>query len=132
MIYIILLRGYIYIIVLRGNVMNENLIDLKELGKRIKELRLSLHQTQEQFSSLIYISTSYLALLETGKRTASIDVLVQIARVCHVSMDYLLFGTQEPPQKQNERMFRDLCHKYDPLQISSALSLAEFYLDKLI
>lgn len=111
--------------------MNENLIDLKELGKRIKELRLSLHYTQEQFSSLIYISTSYLALLETGKRTASIDILVQIARVCHVSMDYLLFGDQESLQKQNERLFHDLCHKYGTQEIASALSLAEFYLEKL-
>lgn len=111
--------------------MDEYLIDLKKLGSRIKELRASLNYTQEQFSSLIYISTSYLALIETGKRTASIDVLAQISHVFHVSIDYLLFGEEESPQSQNQRLFQCLCSQYPEEKVSGALSLAEFYLKNL-
>ncbi len=111
--------------------MDNYLIDLKELGRRIRELRISQNYTQEVFSSQIHISTSYLALLETGKRTASIDVLAQIAHICHVSIDYLLFGTQEPLQTQNYRLFQSLCSQYPEQEIAASLSLAKFYLKNL-
>lgn len=107
-------------------------IDLIGMGKRIKELRRSLGYTQEIFSSEINISTSYLALLETGKRTASIDVLAQISKKFHTSIDYLLFGTDTPLQVRNNRVFMDLCAAYSEQQISDALSLAEFYLKKIL
>lgn len=106
-------------------------IDLVSMGNRIKELRRSLHYTQETFSSKIHISTSYLALLETGKRTASIDVLAQISKQYHVSIDFLLFGNECPTQAQNNRIFQDLCANFSEADISSALSLAEFYLKNL-
>lgn len=111
--------------------MDEYLIDLKKLGTRVKELRASLNYTQEQFSSQIHISTSYLALIETGRRTASIDVLAQISHTYHVSMDYLLFGTEESPQTRNQRLFMSLCSQYSEQKVSDALSLAEFYLKNL-
>lgn len=107
-------------------------IDLIGMGKRIKALRRSLGLTQEVFSSEINISTSYLALLETGKRTASIDVLAQISKRFHTSIDYLLFGSDTPLQIKNNCLFRDLCETYSEQQISDALSLAEFYLKKLL
>ena len=111
---------------------DKNPIDLIALGKRIRELRCSRNQTQEIFASQMYISTSYLALLETGKRTANIDILAQISRSCHISMDYLLFGKEEPLQAQNSRRFQNLCSQYSEQDISSALSLAEFYLQNLL
>ena len=111
--------------------MDNYLVDLKGLGSRIKELRTSLNCTQEKFSSKIDISTSYLALLETGKREASIDVLAQIAYACNTSIDYLLFGTKEPLNDQNNRVFQALCGQFSDKDIADALSLAEFYLKNL-
>ncbi|MCM1047001.1 MAG: helix-turn-helix domain-containing protein [Clostridiales bacterium] len=106
-------------------------INLKEIGKRIKELRISLHYTQENFSEQIYISTSYLALLETGKRTPSIDVLAQISQTYHISIDYLLFGMEETTQAVNQRLFKSLCSQYSEQEIAASLALAEFYLKNL-
>ena len=111
--------------------MDNYLIDLKEVGNRIKELRTSLNYTQEYFSSQIHISTSYLALLETGRRTASIDVLAQISHTYHISIDYLLFGAKEPVQMQNYRLFQSLCSQYSEQEIAASLTLAEFYLKNL-
>jgi len=111
--------------------MDNYCINLKEIGKRIKELRTSLHYTQENFSSQIHISTSYLALLETGKRTPSIDVLAQISQTYHISIDYLLFGMEETPRAVNQRLFQSLCSQYSEQEISASLALAEFYLKNL-
>lgn len=111
--------------------MGNCLIDLKGVGIRIKKLRTSLNYTQESFSSQIHISTSYLALLETGKRTASIDVLAQISYTYNVSIDYLLFGNEDPPQTRNQRLFQALCSRYSEKEIADSLALAEFYLENL-
>lgn len=111
--------------------MDNYCINLKKIGKRIKELRTSLNYTQEIFSSQIHISTSYLALLETGRRTPSIDVLAQLSQTYHVSIDYLLFGVEETPQAMNQRMFQSLCSEYSEQEIAASLALAEFYLKNL-
>lgn len=108
--------------------MTDYSIDLKKMGIRIKELRTEQKMTQEMFSNQIHISTSYLALIENGRRTATIDVLAQIAKVCRVSIDYLLFGKHEERNAANARFFNDLCSLYPPVKISKALSLAEYYL----
>lgn len=111
--------------------MDDYCINLKEIGKRIKDLRASLHYTQENFAMQIHISTSYLALLETGKRTPSIDVLAQIFQTYHISIDYLLFGLEETPQTTNQRLFQSLCSQYSEQEIAASLTLAEFYLKNL-
>jgi transcriptional regulator with XRE-family HTH domain len=103
-------------------------INLSELGYRVKTLRLKQHKTQEYFADLLYISPSYLALIENGKRTPTIDVLALIAKVCDVSMDYLLFGEPSYSFDENHQRLQRLIETYPNEKIEKALSLAEYYL----
>lgn len=112
----------------RNDIMTDYSINLKNMGLRIKELRLKQQKTQEYFANQIHISTSYLALIENGKRTATIDVLAQIAKECHVSVDYLLFDDVKEDNDPNTRFFLELCSSYKPDEINKALSLADYYL----
>ena len=104
-------------------------INLLEMGKRIKNLRLKQKKTQAYFADMVYISPSYLALIENGKRTVTIDVLAQIANVCDVRTDYLLFGTPIQQADLNEITFQRLTDRYSPTDISKALQLSEYYLE---
>lgn len=108
-----------------------NPIDLKAVGERIRTLRLAQRKTQEIFADENYISASYLALLESGKRTASIDVLVQIANTCHTTVDYLIMGTPNTDITIPAlyRRFTKLCEVYPEKDIEKALKLAEYYLE---
>jgi transcriptional regulator with XRE-family HTH domain len=108
--------------------MSDYSINLAEMGLRIKELRTRQNKTQEYFASQINISTSYLALIENGKRTPTIDVLAQIVKKYNVSIDYLVFGTEESREDENSHIFSRLCSKYSTNDISKALRLAEYYL----
>jgi len=99
------------------------------MGKRIRALRQSQKKTQEAFADMIHISTSYLALIEQGKRTASLDIVAQIARSCFVSVDFLLFGDPETsPCSENQKTFDSLCRQYTEHDIKKALRLAAYYL----
>lgn len=111
--------------------MGKGLVDLQSMGQRIKDLRCSMNYTQEKFAAQINISTSYLALLETGKRMASIDVLAQIVSSFHISLDYLLFGKEEPLETKNYLIFQELCRNFSNEEIAAALQLADFYLKKI-
>lgn len=109
--------------------MEAYIIDLSAMGQRIRTLRLSKKKTQESFAESIHISTSYLALIEQGKRTASLDIIASIAVNCSVSVDYLLFG--EPAEKTscNQKTFDTLCRQFSECEIEQALILTKFYLN---
>lgn len=108
--------------------MTNNSVNLIEMGNRIKFLRSKQKKTQKYFADMLYISPSYLALIEQGKRTVTLDVLAQIAKVCDVSTDYLLFGNVTNEIDSNVKTFQRLTEYYPANQITNALKLAEFYL----
>lgn len=108
--------------------MVNNSVNLVKMGERIKTLRTKQHKTQKYFADMLYISPSYLALIEQGKRTATLDVLAQIATVCDVSTDYLLFGTSTKETDMNFKMYQRLSSNYSPKDVKNALKIAEYYL----
>lgn len=103
-------------------------VNLMEMGNRIRHLRTKQKKTQKYFADMLYISPSYLALIEQGKRTVTLDVLAQIAKVCDVSTDYLLFGNVTSENDSNVKAFQRLTDYYPANQVTNALKLAEFYL----
>lgn len=104
-------------------------VDLQAMGKRIRALRRAQNKTQEAFADMIHISTSYLALIEQGKRTASLDIVAQISRVCLVSVDFLLFGEPQDSCSANQKTFHALCRQYTEQEIERALRLSAYYLN---
>ena len=60
------------------------------MGKKLKALRLEKNFTQKQIAERIGLATSAISSYESGMRYPSYDVLVKLARIFHVSTDYLL------------------------------------------
>ena len=108
--------------------MTVNSVNLTEMGERIRQLRQQQGKTQKYFADLLYISPSYLTLIEKGQRTLTLDVLVQIAKICDVSTDYLLFGEVPKRTDRNFRTFQRLSENYPSEKLAKALRLAEFSL----
>lgn len=69
--------------------------DLRKSGLRIKELRRMYGYTQEELAEKLGVSRGHLASAETGAKGFSIDVLVIIASLFHVSLDYLILGKEQ-------------------------------------
>ncbi len=70
--------------------------DIEESSRRIKELRLESHSTQESVAEYIGISLDGYRKLERGVNGAKIDTLVSIAELYDVSLDYLVYGQVTP------------------------------------
>lgn len=66
--------------------------DILKIGKRIQKLRREKGLTQEQLADGLNISTVHLAKIETGKRSCSMDTLIDISTFFSASLDYLVHG----------------------------------------
>ena len=64
-----------------------------ELGLRIKQCRKMHKLTQEQLAELTNVSPHYIYEIEKGLKTMSLLTLIDISSVLNVSIDYLLFGS---------------------------------------
>lgn len=59
-------------------------------GEKIKNLRLERNLTQKQLANMAGVAISAISSYESGNRYPSYDVLINLARIFHVSTDYLL------------------------------------------
>lgn len=66
--------------------------DPAETGKRIKAIREAKGMTQMKFAEKLNISRSYMNKIEKGTKTASLDLLIEIAVYGGVTLDYLVLG----------------------------------------
>ena len=60
------------------------------MGEKLKSLRIEKNLTQKQVADRIGLAISAVSSYESGSRYPSYDVLVKLARMFHVSTDYLL------------------------------------------
>ena len=60
-----------------------------EIANRIRRLRKKNELTQEQLAEKVYVSTTHIGLVETGKRRASLKTLQRIASALGVKLKEL-------------------------------------------
>lgn len=63
---------------------------LRDVGPRLRELRLERGLTLDELSAQTGISPSTVSRLETGKRKPTLELLLLISRAYHVSLDDLV------------------------------------------
>lgn len=66
--------------------------DPTECGVRIFHLRTDHCLTQKQAAEKLNISVQHYRAVEAGRRSASIELLAEIAGTFHVSLDYVILG----------------------------------------
>ena len=63
---------------------------MKEIGKRLKELRTENRLSQQEFGALLSVSQDTISLWENGKSCPSVQHIIIISKTFNVSSDYLL------------------------------------------
>lgn len=67
-----------------------DLMNVQGLGRQIKSARNDRRLTAEQLSELCHINSVYLRQIESGMKTPSLPVFVDICNALRISPDYLL------------------------------------------
>lgn len=65
------------------------------MGNKLKTLRMQKKLTQKQVAERIGLAISAVSSYEAGTRYPSYEVLIKLARIYHVSTDYLLGMTEK-------------------------------------
>lgn len=74
-------------------------METNTLGGRVKQLRTKMGLTQLQLSIKLYVSESYIALIEADKRNPSMEIVSKLADFFCVTSDYLINGEQTDEEK---------------------------------
>lgn len=67
-------------------------INLREIGKRIRQKRRKLALSREELAELVGLSDYYIGQIERGERQMSLSVMAKIADCLHMDLNYLIFG----------------------------------------
>lgn len=97
---------------------NENII-----SSRIKELRASLKLTQNQFAETLNISTVSISSYETGAKTPSLDMIINIAQKYNISIDWLCGLTDETSTTSVISTYSDIISILTAIADNSSLSI---------
>ena len=65
-------------------------IDYKDIGQRIKRLRMEKGLTQERLSEIIGVGPSHMSHIESGSTVPSLEVFISILNALDCSADELL------------------------------------------
>ena len=104
-------------------------INFKLIGNRIKEVRKQRSLTQADLAELTGMSNSYISYIETAKKQASLESLVQISNALGVTVDELLCGNQlySPTDYQTDiDLLMDDCSLLERRFIYELISVAKY------
>ncbi len=65
-------------------------MELKGIGKRIREKRLEKSWSQEDLAERVNLSAVYIGMIERGEKLPKLETFIRIANVLEVSSDELL------------------------------------------
>ena len=71
------------------------MIQLVDMGDKLRSLRMEKKLTQKQVADRIGLAISAVSSYESNNRYPSYEVLIKLARIFHVSTDYLLGMTDK-------------------------------------
>lgn len=89
-----------------------------EIGKRVREQRVLMGYTREQFAEALDISKRFATDIELGNRGMSFTTLINLCELLSVSSDYILMGKKEPLLTDDTKLNRIAARiddKYMPL-----------------
>lgn len=103
-------------------------INYKDIGKRIKEGRKKIGITQEKLAEKIDVSPSYISEIERGSSICSLQVLVDIAHILNLNLEYLV---NDINKKNIDTSFSEILNEipknYQKLYINICKNISESF-----
>jgi transcriptional regulator with XRE-family HTH domain len=94
----------------------------KQLGERIKQIRIKSGLTQEQFAASLGMGNANLSGIENGSKNPKLSFFFNLVKIYHVSLDYLFLGIGEPTLQQNDQK-----NNLNREQVNDIRTINDFY-----
>ena len=80
-------------------------IDYEKVGNRLRVERENFNMTREALAELIGISPYFLGQIERGERKMSIKTLTAVSQCLHISIDYLIYGSDSTWNNNDDDLY---------------------------
>ncbi|MBQ4649127.1 MAG: helix-turn-helix transcriptional regulator [Firmicutes bacterium] len=107
-------------------------LDMKEMGRRIKERRVVLEISREKLGNRLGVTQQFIADIEYGKKGMSLQKLYAMCQILGVTADYILAGErldendEEDLMRAREKVMDILC-RCDADQLRGIGKIAQIY-----
>ena len=98
----------------------EKELNYKEIGMRIKTMRLKNNIYQTVLAKEIGVSQTHMSNIESGRAGLTLENLVKMVRIFDCSIDELVFGATEAKQEQGVEVLKS-CTMQDIIQAMQML-----------
>lgn len=95
---------------------------VETLNDRIKNLRKKKGMTQLELAEKVHVTDKAVSKWETGEGNPEITILIELAKIFEVSLDYLLTGKEREPEIIIISKM-ELCCKNDDVELFNTISL---------
>lgn len=106
-------------------------MDKKDLGLRLRDLRIEANYTQEELAEKADMSTVYLGEVERGQKVIGVDKFINIVKALGVSADYILCNELPTGEPYVFDEITEKLKKLDPKQRKTAIDILDGYLKNL-
>lgn len=106
-------------------------MDKKDLGLRLRDLRIEAKYTQEELAEKADMSTVYLGEVERGQKVIGVDKFINIVKALGVSADYVLCNELPTGEPYVFDEITEKLKKLDPKQRKTAIDILDGYLKNL-
>lgn len=96
---------------------------LKEIGQRIREIRLSQGMTQNDLAFAAHISTSNVSDIERGKSKIWLTTFVKIVEALQVSSDSILRSDVPEVNSMYQKEYAELLADCTPTELESIMKI---------
>ncbi len=103
----------------------------KLIGDKIRDARKRAGLTQLQLANQLFISESYIALIESNRRNPSMNVLTKIAEALNLTTDHIVFDISSRDANSFTNDWENLIQNRTPEEIESGLKMLRHYFECL-
>ena len=108
------------------------MMDLIDIGKRIKGLRKDANLTQSKVADFLSLDQSMIAKIERGERSISSDVIEKLSYLFCCTTDYILTGEDSEQKCMISFRSGDITESdLESLTIINKIVLNQFEMDKI-
>ena len=101
----------------------DDVVKLQEVGKRIREIRLSKNMTQNDLAFAAHISPSNVSDIELGKSKIWLTTFIKIIEALQVSSDTILRPDVPAVNEMYQKEYEDLLADCSSSEMESILSI---------
>jgi len=98
---------------------------MKEIGQRIREIRLSKKMTQNDLAFAAHISTSNVSDIELGKSKIWLTTFIKIVEALQVSSDSIIRPDVPAVNEIYQKEYSELLSDCTPSEIESIMKIAK-------